>query len=280
MYFPTGFSSKRAIQLAELVMQAYSQLIAFQNNSEWNLSGGYSLISELCYLGTRLGLRKSAVTNFDKELNQFAKSPTQQKKGLPIGFIAKHKREFFIVFRGTMTNTEWFNDFNIRLTPYHEKDLGKVHDGFLRTYNPFRQPIRDSLQGKHLNRKLFITGHSLGAGLATLAAADLASEGIADSPTIYTFASPRVGDNQFATKYNELMEGRSFRITNSCDLATSIPFPVPFLKFLGGYFTHVETPVEFNIQTEDVGKNHNMETYLTALRSMRPKKGLFGFLFK
>ena len=145
---------------------------------------------------------------------------------------------------------------------------------------PFQATIRDSLLGKRFDRRLFITGHSLGAGLATLAAADLASQGAAHSPTTYTFGSPRVGDKQFASKYNALTAATSFRIANTCDLVTAIPFPVPFLSFIGGYFTHVETPVEFTFQSEDAGRNHHMETYLSALKAAPPRKGLFAYLFR
>jgi triacylglycerol lipase len=280
MYFPNGFSIQRAVQLAELVNQAYSQLEAFQQNREWSPSGGYALVSELSYTGTRSGQKSAATTNFDKELKQFAVSPIQQKKGLPIGFIAECNREIFLVFRGTMTNAEWLQDFNIRLTSYPGGDLGKVHDGFLRTYVPFQQAIRESLSGKLRHGGLYITGHSLGAGLATMAAADLSASRVVESPNVYTFASPRVGDNQFALKYNELIGSRSFRIANTCDIVTSIPFPVPFLNFIGGYFTHVDTPVEFTSQKEDAGKNHGMNTYLEALKSARQPKGLFRMFLK
>ena len=69
MYFPNGFSSQRAIQLAELVTQAYGQFEAFQQNREWALSGGYELVSELCFLEKRSGVKPSAGTSFDKELS-------------------------------------------------------------------------------------------------------------------------------------------------------------------------------------------------------------------
>jgi triacylglycerol lipase len=43
--------------------------------------------------------------------------------------------------------------------------------------------------------QLWVTGHSLGAALATLAAADFAKEGY--QPVVYTMGSPRVGDRDW-----------------------------------------------------------------------------------
>jgi hypothetical protein len=55
---------------------------------------------------------------------------------------------------------------------------------------------------------------------------------------------------------------------------------VPFLGFIGGFFTHVETPIDFTIQEEDLEKNHVIETYLTALEGDREKQGFLRNLFK
>jgi len=43
--------------------------------------------------------------------------------------------------------------------------------------------------------QLWVAGHSLGAALATLAAADFAKEGY--QPVVYTLGSPRVGDKDW-----------------------------------------------------------------------------------
>lgn len=262
MYYPGGFDRSRAVQLAELVKQAYDQLEAFKKNAEWRLQGDYSLITGLHYLGA-----PAVTSQFDTELLQFVKSGFQKRKGLPIGFIARARSgsDVFLIFRGTMTVSEWLHDYSVSLTPYPYGTFGNVHSGFIKTYGIFRTTIHDALNGIGPGKRLYISGHSLGAALATLAVPDIASATIFTSPTVYTYASPRVGDKTFAAKCNRLTKGRSFRIENTCDLMVSIPFPVPFLGFIGAYFTHVDVPVEFTAQKEDVDKNHDMETYLTAL---------------
>jgi hypothetical protein len=53
-----------------------------------------------------------------------------------------------------------------------------------------------------------------------------------------------------------------------------MPFPVPFMGFVGGYYTHVETPVDFTTQEESIEKNHELDTYLKALQADRGRDGL------
>ena len=279
MYYPKGFDKGRAIELGRLVQQAYAQLKAFQEDTPWALKGNYSLVSELKYLGTQVSSMKS-VNQFDRELKEIAKSKLQRVKGLPIGFIAENTGGVFLIFRGTMTTSEWLHDLNIRLTSYAHFESCKVHEGFLQTYNVFRTRITDCLGTLDSRKSLFIAGHSLGSALATLAVPDLAVSTGFTSPVIYTFASPRVGDKSFAENYDRRYGRRSFRIANTSDIVVSIPLPVPFLGFIGGYFTHVETPIDFTVQEEDLEKNHIMETYLAALRKDRDTQGFLRKLFR
>lgn len=116
--------------------------------------------------------------------------------------------------------------------------------------------------------------------MATLAVPDLAASTGFKSPVVYTYASPRVGDKAFAQSYDRQYGKRSFRIANTSDIVVSLPLPVPFLGFIGGFFTHVETPIDFTIQEEDLEKNHVIETYLTALEGDREKQGFLRNLFK
>jgi triacylglycerol lipase len=280
MYFPKNFDRGRAVQLCGLVKQAYDQLEAFQSDDHWSLKGGYSLTHELRYVENQSSRIKAVINQFDKEWRSFAKSGRQRKSGLPIGFIAENATDAFLIFRGTVTTSEWLRDLNIRLADYPYLDACKVHEGFLQTYNAFRHSIHKDVSAIDKRKHLFIAGHSLGAALATLALPDLAVSTGFTSPIVYTYASPRVGDKAFAEAYNRLYSKGSFRIANTSDLVVSIPLPVPFLRFIGGYFTHVDTPIDFTIQKEDLEKNHVIATYLSALKEEREKKGFLMNLFK
>jgi len=69
---------------------------------------------------------------------------------------------------------------------------------------------------------------------------------------LYTFGSPRVGDDRFVKAFNRAFAARSFRIANTSDIVTSIPLPVPIAGIVGGYFSHVDTPVDMTIQKDDL----------------------------
>jgi triacylglycerol lipase len=274
VYYPNEFDRNRAIELAELIKQAYDQLEASQRQVAWKLQGDYSLVSELRYSQPKTPPRKGTRTSFDNEFREWRKAKSHGAEGLPMGFIACHKNDTYLIFRGSMITTEWISDFTIHLTPYPYAKFGKVHEGFLQTYEAFRKTIKDGLDGIRHGRKLFIAGYSGGAALATLTAPDIVSSTSFKTPTIYTFGSPRVGDMDFALAFNHVFKEKAFRIANTCDLITLMPFPVPFMGFVGGYYTHVETPIDFTMQEESIEKNHELDTYLKALQADRGRDGL------
>jgi predicted lipase len=67
-----------------------------------------------------------------------------------------------------------------------------------------------------------VTGHSLGAALATLYVMENAKTEQIANPMLCTFASPLVGDATFATAFNDLGL-TSWRIENVKDLVTKVP---------------------------------------------------------
>ncbi|MGF1525744.1 MAG: lipase family protein, partial [Candidatus Competibacterales bacterium] len=91
---------------------------------------------------------------------------------------------------------------------------------------------------------LWIAGHSLGGGLAPLAAAKLAEERRAHEVAgVYTIGQPRVGSGAFADSYNEHYGDNTFRIVHNNDIVTRIP------PLLSGY-EHVGTQKYINHEGE------------------------------
>jgi hypothetical protein len=108
-----------------------------------------------------------------------------------------------------------------------------------------------------------VTGHSLGAALATLYVAENANAGLVRTPMICTFASPRVGDPTFATKFNQL-GNTSWRVVNELDV-------VPNLPFFG--FEHVDTLHLYNSGSSvnwSLTCWHSLNTYLYLLDPKQP----------
>jgi hypothetical protein len=205
------------------------------------------------------------------------------------GLIASSPSDsnWVLAIRGTEDLTEWLDDLtSIVLTPM--PNFGQVGDGFYKIYQTLRvvrpsppgalgveslQPtgsfaqqvraaIRDySRQAE--SPQIEVTGHSLGAALATLYVADNSTNSNARIPLICTFASPRVGDEVFASMFDNLGI-TSWRIVNDPDL-------VPKLPIVG--FQHVQTEYLYNSGWSTVWSLscwHALETYLHLLDSSQP----------
>jgi predicted lipase len=111
----------------------------------------------------------------------------------------------------------------------------------------------------------FETGHSLGSALATLLALDVVENDAFATPSVTTFASPLVGDTQFARTYNSEVPD-TWRIANWVDLVTKLP------SSLWGY-DHIDWLFPVN----SLGKakfnplcDHILTTYLFLLNQLAP----------
>jgi hypothetical protein len=128
----------------------------------------------------------------------------------------------FVVFRGTQPDKllDYVIDAGILLEPWKELETARVHSGFQQAY---QQPaiakaialLLDSWREGHPNLQETYTGHSLGAALATLAAAG------APGATLTTFGSPRVGDSAFAGRVDA--SAVISRYVDCCDVVTDVP---------------------------------------------------------
>jgi triacylglycerol lipase len=154
-----------------------------------------------------------------------------------------------------------------------------VHEGFLASYLNIRAQITEAIGANLSSRNIHIAGHSLGAAFAVFAACDIELSMKRRVSSLYTYGSPRVGDDLFVQAFNGAFARKTFRIANSSDLVTELPFPVPFAGVFGGYFSHVDTPVLCTVQNNDIEENHAMATYVAVLRDYERKNSLSARLF-
>lgn len=208
---------------------------------------------------------------FEKELQKAVKVIGRQAeilldKDIPVGFVATKGKDAYLVFRGTATPEEWIFDATMKLVPYEKSGWGQIEKGFTDLYQRCRDTFIEQLDG--LGKQgytLYITGHSLGAALGSVALPDVTFSTDFKSPILYNFASPRVGDADFADAYNALPNTASYRLVNTCDLVPVMPLPVPVPDIPSGYYTHVGTPINFTNQLKSIGDNHAISTYLKAV---------------
>lgn len=109
-------------------------------------------------------------------------------------------------------------------------------------------------------RSFVVTGHSLGSALATLFVMENDKKKKFEISTVCTFASPRVGNAEFARRFN-LLPLDSWRIVNAQDIVPKVPLHIPVLF---GY-EHVATESAFSsagVVKGNPGCWHSMSTYL------------------
>lgn len=127
-----------------------------------------------------------------------------------------------VAFRGTDDLVDWNNNIKSMQTPFNE--CGLVHAGFNITYQSIKEELFFYLED--LSLPLFVTGHSLGAALATLLTAEVVDRPNFDS--CYNFGSPRVGNATFA---NTLNNKPIYRVINNSDIITTVPISIPNISY-------------------------------------------------
>ena len=215
------------------------------------------------------------------------------------GFIARSMTDasqFALAIRGTLNGVEWWDDLNAAIKiPFKVPGCGSVGAGFARIYDtlevierptgaPTAPAVAQSLRsiggfcqqvaalvrrnsaataratGRDTSGLIEVTGHSLGAALATLYTLENALTDKIPNLGLCTFASPFVGDATFASAFDGLGL-TSWRIVNSPDIVPKLP-----PEILG--FTHVNTLQLYN-SSGNVQPSltcwHALATYLSLI---------------
>ena len=241
------FSIAAAIELGQFILAAYD-LFTAGDPADFVPPAGYQLVSKI-----------------------YADDITDNLPDFKVfGFIASSDSDVVVAIRGTQGVLEWLMDSQFVPIPFPFLAAGRTEKGFTRFYSTFRTGpspahprVIDALRSLSAGgtvKTLRITGHSLGAALATLLALDVAGNGVFAGPTVYTFASPKVGDKVFAGTYDDLVP-TSFRVSNLNDIVPHLP------PRLAGYI-HVDAEVPIN--SDDHSKHtvacwHALLTYLNTL---------------
>ncbi|KAK4780097.1 hypothetical protein SAY87_016203 [Trapa incisa] len=214
------------------------------------------------------------------------------------------RRDIVISWRGTVTYLEWIYDLKDILHPANFGDDPniKIEAGFYDLYTKKEENschfcsfssreqilsevkrLLDYYRGEPMS--ITITGHSLGAALATLSAYDIAEMGVnvVDKTTIpitvYSFAGPRVGNLRFKERCDELGV-KVLRVVNTHDKVPTVPGIIAnekmqFQKYLEDVvsfpwsYAHVGVELEldhtespFLKTTIDPSCAHNLEAHI------------------
>ncbi len=206
-------------------------------------------------------------------------NPGRAATQVSIGLIlqAQGSGAAVIAFRGTEGIKEWVLDANFGTIPCpFLASAGETEDGFTNMYesvvtgtaagSPKLVESLTSLPWKQAIETMTVCGHSLGAALATLATLDIAVNAPAPyhNVTSYTYASPRTGNVQFASKYNQMV-ANTFRIANELDVVPRLPL-LPYEHVMGEFDLKPYTvlPPKFLVQPNPYCE-HILTSYLFLL---------------
>ena len=210
--------------------------------------------SELAYLRfnplfSNVAQKEFFLEKVDKLLNQgkqravsklvdmFAYDPTEEKQKLENelkllqmelietydsngtqAILVSFRQHLVLAFRGTESTSIKDIKADAKAVKTACESGGKVHSGFKEAYEEVALDIEETLsQEEYAEIPLFITGHSLGGALATIAAKRLTHRG--GLAACYTFGSPRVGDEKWIASIKTPI----YRVVNAADCVTMLP---------------------------------------------------------
>jgi triacylglycerol lipase len=269
MYFPSSFSLPDAVLCSELVNNAYDMYAQWkkqgkptQPNFHWNKPTKPALTYGASIWGNTLW------SDFFAEPFAFVACSTQSN------FL-------YLVVRGSETDLDWIDDFDAWQTAYSPvANFGRVHSGFMSVYSSMSAAvlteINNALQRLGPNAKaLYVTGHSLGSALSTLAVPDVITNSNLNPSKIavfhYPLASPRVGDPDFYYQYSYRVIP-TYRIIDTEDLVPDLPTSV--VPILGDIYKHIGLEVSYTAQYDsDAGNHDHVNSYYFALTHPNQPEG-------
>jgi len=181
-------------------------------------------------------------------------------------FIMYDKDNIVLSFRGTelLNPRDWSTDLKVKFAPMYANDSDgadgpdeasslkpKAHRGFLEAlglhfmYDQYQQKAQQShdtslylsmygVLNQMLqivpHKKIWVTGHSMGAALASLFVAQLLLNDdklLENFGGLYTYGQPRCGNEDYCKLFHDLeKQGLVYRVVNKKDIITKVPLEI------------------------------------------------------
>ncbi|MDJ0846403.1 lipase family protein [Crocosphaera sp.] len=275
---PEYDGSIKSLPAYDKKLDRYQQIASFKGK-EAQISENVAVNLSDDNLGNISDPLQEKLDNTENQVGQAIQKIVTLSKEIPVyfGFVLSSPEHNIIIFRGTQTRIEWINNFMALQKDYTDpisgQYFGKIHEGFIKNYLRIIEPVPKAI-AEQLAPALpcYISGHSLGASLATLAALDIALNvpQLKDKIQLYTYASPRVGDPTFAKLHAQYIPN-SYRVVNLADIIAFMP-PTQSV----GTYVDVGEEWSFLSHQNDFMPNHVVDTYQAAIKqeveSDRPRQ--------
>lgn len=155
---------------------------------------------------------ESQLSEFDFRINT-----TFDMKGTQ-AILVENDRYLVLVFRGTETDSLDDIKSDSRADIRKCETRGMIHSGFYFAYQHVRMQVEQTLlKPENAVKPLYITGHSLGGALASVATKFIHHPG--GLAACYTFGSPRVGNDDWINNIKTPIH----RLVNAADCVTMLP---------------------------------------------------------
>uniref|UniRef100_A0ACD5T7A2 Uncharacterized protein n=1 Tax=Avena sativa TaxID=4498 RepID=A0ACD5T7A2_AVESA len=299
-----GFNSDAGSPHAGSCIYSTANLLAASGVSH---PGHYS-VTKFVY-ATAAALMRSAASSMPQVTDALFLLPAEEEKSTVLesnwmgyvavatdqGAAALGRRDIVVVWRGTVKGVEWESDFDFRMASAAPvlgpaaaayKDA-KVHHGFLSVYmskdensNRNKTSARDQVleevqrlmeMFKDEVTSITVTGHSLGASLATLNAVDMAANNV-NMPssnrkpcpvTAILFASPQVGNGEFVSAFASFRHFlHALHVINAADIVPLLPSPILGYADVATGTLPIDTTRSPYLRPGNMGTYHNLECYL------------------
>lgn len=175
----------------------------------------FAVLSKIAYLDPKESKPKFAELGFKSVF--FDRNGSQ-------AYCVYDSNDVIIVCRGTQPTelSDIVADIRFALVP-SSSGSGKVHHGFKQSVDNLWESIEQCLAKYGKKKDIYLTGHSLGAAMATLIAVRCKRLDTMPNPVaLFTYGSPKVGNNAYKKLINSV-ELVHHRWVNNADAVTRNP---------------------------------------------------------
>ena len=172
---------------------------------------------------------------------------------------------YVIAIAGTLTYEDVRADFNDQLIDFYGTH---AHAGFVGTWKKI-YPAIQKMAGANPDAQFIVSGHSLGAAVATLVAVALGADFPGIQVALYASATPRTGSRDFIDLLVRVAPNH-WHLTNRADIVPTLPLAVsPIMsgpnKGKNALYADFDRVVYFDVQRGTLAGNHSSRSYLCAM---------------
>ena len=216
--------------LSELAYIRFNPLFSNSEHKDWFLGNISKLMDDSLIEGTQVSslitLIDTIAYDHDEERKQLERELATVRlelvetfdRGGTQAILVSNDKFVALAFRGTEATSLEDIKTDLKAKTTQCETGGKIHMGFKEAYEKVAVDIQEKMNEPQFQEKpLFITGHSLGGALATIAAKELFHRG--GIAACYTFGSPRVGNAEWISNIKTPL----YRLVNAADCVTVLP---------------------------------------------------------